>query len=126
MSKNNLLWGAPRIHGELLKLGINVSQATVAKYMTHHPKLPSQTWRTFLINHSKQLASIDFFTVPTISFRVLRKTPQLRDKYTDVLAKLLSMTFLSTLFGGFYLILESPASARYSPKQREIRSNEVF
>jgi len=71
MSKNNSLWGAPRIHGELLKLGINVSQATVAKYMVRHPKPPSQAWRTFLINHSKQLASIDFFTVPTISFRIL-------------------------------------------------------
>jgi putative transposase len=71
MSKNNSLWGAPRIHGELLKLEINVSQATVAKYMIRHPKPPSQTWRTFLINHSKQLTSIDFFTVPTISFRIL-------------------------------------------------------
>jgi transposase InsO family protein len=71
MSKNNSLWGAPRIHGELLKLGINVSQATVAKYMVRHPKLPSQAWRTFLKNHVKQLASIDFFTVPTISLRIL-------------------------------------------------------
>jgi len=71
MSNNNSLWGAPRIHGELLKLGINVSQATVAKYMIRHPKLPPQTWRTFLINHSKQLASIDFFTVPTVSFCIL-------------------------------------------------------
>ena len=71
MSKNNSLWGAPRIHGELLKLGINVSQATIAKYMVRHHKPPSQTWRTFLNSHSKQLASIDFFTVPTISFRIL-------------------------------------------------------
>jgi transposase InsO family protein len=71
MSKNNSLWGAPRIHGELLKLGINVSQATVAKYMVRHPKPPSQAWRTFLENHTKQLASINFFTVPTISFRIL-------------------------------------------------------
>jgi putative transposase len=71
MSNNNSLLGAPRIHGELLKLGINVSQATVAKYMVRHPKLPSQAWHTFLKNHTKQLASIDFFTVPTISFRIL-------------------------------------------------------
>jgi putative transposase len=71
MSKNNSLWGAPRIHGELLKLGINASQATVAKHMVRHPKPPSQAWRTFLENHTKQLASIDFFTVPTISFRIL-------------------------------------------------------
>jgi putative transposase len=69
MSRNNRLWGAPRIHGELLKLGINVSQATVAKYMLRDPKPPSQTWRTFLKNHGKQLASIDFFIVPAISFR---------------------------------------------------------
>ena len=71
MSKNNATWGAPRIHGELLKLGIRFSQATVAKYMLRHPKPPSQAWRAFLQNHAKQLASIDFFTVPTISFRVL-------------------------------------------------------
>ena len=71
MSQNNSLWGAPRIHGELLKLGINISQATVAKYMVRHPKPPSQAWRTFLKNQTKQLASIDFFTVPTISFRIL-------------------------------------------------------
>ncbi|MBN1571345.1 MAG: transposase [Acidobacteria bacterium] len=71
MSKNNATWGAPRIHGELLKLGISISQATVAKYMHRHPKPPSQTWRAFLQKHAKQLASIDFFTVPTISFRVL-------------------------------------------------------
>jgi len=71
VSKNNPLWGAPRVHGELLKLGIDVSQATVAKYMVRHAKPPSQTWRTFLENHYKELVSIDFFTVPTVSFRVL-------------------------------------------------------
>ena len=71
MSQNNALWGAPRIHGELLKLGINISQATVAKYMVRHPKPPSQAWHTFLKNHAQQLALIDFFTVPTISFRIL-------------------------------------------------------
>jgi transposase InsO family protein len=71
MSKANPLWGAPRIRGELLKLGIDVSQATVAKYMVRHPKPPSQTWQAFLKNHTKQLASIDFFTVPTLTFRIL-------------------------------------------------------
>ncbi len=71
MSKTNSLWGASRIHGELLKLGIDISQATVAKYMVRHPGPPSQAWRTFLKNHTKQLASIDFFTVPTITFRIL-------------------------------------------------------
>jgi len=71
MSLANPLWGAPRIHGELLKLGIEVSQATVAKYMARRQKPPSQTWRTFLNNHVKGLVSTDFFVVPTISFRVL-------------------------------------------------------
>ena len=65
------LWGAPRIHGELLKLGIEWSQATVAKYMPRQRKPPCQSWRTFLNNHAKQLVSTDFFVVPTISFRVL-------------------------------------------------------
>jgi len=64
-------WGAPRLHGEILKLGIDVSQATVAKYMVRHDKPPSQNWRTFLDNHVTSLASIDFFTVPTIRFGVL-------------------------------------------------------
>jgi putative transposase len=67
----NPLWGAPRIHGELIKLGFDLSQATVAKYMVRHPMPPSQNWRTFLENHVKQLVSIDFFTVPTIRFQVL-------------------------------------------------------
>src|SRR5919198_1294926 len=71
MSQANPLWGAPRIHGELLKLGIQVAPSTVAKYLCRHRKPPSQTWRTFLVNHAQQLASIDFFTVPTATFRVL-------------------------------------------------------
>jgi putative transposase len=71
MSLANPLWGAPRIHGEILKLGIEVSQATVSKYMIRHPKPPSQSWRTFLRNHAKDIVSIDFFTVPTATFRVL-------------------------------------------------------
>src|SRR5215475_14440504 len=71
ISRNNPLWGAPRIHGELLKLGIKISEASVAKYMVRHPKPPSQTWRTFLANHVSQLVSIDFFTVHTIWFEIL-------------------------------------------------------
>ena len=71
MSSANVLWGAPRLHGELLKLGIDVSQATVAKYMQKHRKPPSQTWRTFLENHVKQLVSLDRFVVPTACFRIL-------------------------------------------------------
>jgi putative transposase len=71
ISSENVGWGSPRVHGEMLKLGIDVSQATVAKYMVRHEKPPSQNWRTFLDNHVTTLASIDFFTVPTIRFGVL-------------------------------------------------------
>jgi transposase InsO family protein len=71
MSQANPLWGAPRIHGELRKLGIEVAQSTVAKYLYRPRKPPSQTWRTFLTNYVEQMASIDFFLVPTATFRVL-------------------------------------------------------
>jgi hypothetical protein len=71
MSVANPLWGAPRIHGELLKLGIDVGQTTVAKYMTRRRRLPSQGWKTFLRNHADGVASMDLFLVPTISFRLL-------------------------------------------------------
>jgi len=70
MSQANPRWGAPRIHGELLKLGFDLSEATVAKYMVRHRKPPSQTWRTFLANHMKDMVSSDFFVVPTVFFRV--------------------------------------------------------
>ena len=69
--RENPLWGAPRVHGELRMLGIEVSQTAVAKYMLRHRGPPSQNWRTFLHNHAKDLESIDFFTVPTITFRFL-------------------------------------------------------
>ncbi len=74
MSIANPLWGAPRIHGELLKLGLTVSQATVSKYILRHRRPPSQAWRAFLKNHenhAKDLIALDFFTVPTATFRVL-------------------------------------------------------
>src|SRR2546422_9948374 len=71
MSRANHVWGAPRIHGELLKLGLTVSQATVSKYMPRQRRPPSQVWRTFLKNHVKDLIALDFFTVPTATFRVL-------------------------------------------------------
>ncbi len=71
MGLANPRWGAPRIHGELLKLGIPVSQATVAKYMARHKKPPSQSWRTFLNNDAKDLVSAGFFVVPTIAFQLL-------------------------------------------------------
>jgi putative transposase len=71
ISRDNPLWGAPHIHGELLKLGITIGETSVAKYMVRQRRPPSQTWRTFLNNHAKTLVSVDFFTVPTIRFRVL-------------------------------------------------------
>ena len=71
MCRQNPSWGAPRIHGELLKLGIDIAESSVSKYMVRCRKPPSQTWRTFLENHAQQLVSIDFFTVPTIRFQVL-------------------------------------------------------
>jgi hypothetical protein len=71
MSLANPLWGAPRIHGELLKLGIDVGQTSVAKYMARRRRGPSQGWRTFLCNHADGSASMDLFVVPTLSFRLL-------------------------------------------------------
>ncbi|MGH9159689.1 MAG: hypothetical protein ACRD2X_06845 [Vicinamibacteraceae bacterium] len=71
MSEANPLWGAPRIHGELLKVGVDVSQATVAKYMVRLRRPPSQTWRTFLANHIGQIMAADFFVVPTATCRLL-------------------------------------------------------
>ena len=71
MSRDNPIWGAPRIHGELLKLGIDIGETSVCKYMIRPRKPPSQTWRTFLDNHVKTMVSVDFFTVPTIRFQVL-------------------------------------------------------
>jgi putative transposase len=72
MAEANAGWGAPRIHGELLKLGIDIAERSVSRFMPPKPrKPPSQTWRTFLDNYVGSLASIDFFTVPTATFRVL-------------------------------------------------------
>ena len=71
MCHANPTWGAPRIHGELLKLGIAIAEATVGHYMVRRRPPPSQTWRTFLTNHIGQLVSVDFFVVPTLTFRVL-------------------------------------------------------
>ena len=71
MSTDNPLWGAPRIHGELLKLGIDVGQTSVAKYMARRRGPPSQGWKTFLRNHADGIAAMDLFVVPTISFRLL-------------------------------------------------------
>jgi transposase InsO family protein len=71
MSRENPLWGASRIHGELLMLGFEVAQSTVSKYMARPPKPPSQTWKTFLRNHAEAIAAIDMCVVPTLTFDLL-------------------------------------------------------
>src|SRR5215469_1721342 len=71
MSVENLLWGAPRIHGELLKLGVSVAQSTVAKYMAEKGDPAGQRWSTFLRNHALHIAGMDLFVVPTIGFNLL-------------------------------------------------------
>jgi len=71
MSKENPLWGASRIHGEVLMLGFEVAQSTVSKYMMRPPKPPSQTWKTFLRNHAEAIAAIDMCVVPTLTFDLL-------------------------------------------------------
>ena len=71
MQTENVTRGAPRIHGELLKLGYEIYEATVSKYMKRMRKPPSQSWRTFLANHREAIAAVDFFTVPTMTFKIL-------------------------------------------------------
>jgi hypothetical protein len=74
MNRDNPLWGAPRIHGELLKLGIDIAQSTTAKYMIRRrgpPYLPAPNWRAFLRNHTAHIAAVDLFVVPTIGFKLL-------------------------------------------------------
>ena len=72
LAEENKTWGIPRIHGELLKLGYNISQSTVYRYLKNLKRIKSsQNWRTFLKNHVEEVISIDFFTVPTINFKML-------------------------------------------------------
>src|SRR5258708_36054045 len=71
MSMENPLWGAPRIHGELLKLGFEIAQSSVAKYMVKRRGPPSQGWRTFLRNHAPEIAAMDLFVLPTLGFDLL-------------------------------------------------------
>ncbi|WJR81048.1 hypothetical protein [Bradyrhizobium sp. NP1] len=71
ISNENPLWGAPRIHGELLKLGFEIAQSSVAKFMVKRRQPPSQGWRTFLRNHAPEIAAMDLFVVPTIGFDLL-------------------------------------------------------
>jgi hypothetical protein len=85
MSVANPPWGAPRIHGELLKLGIDIGQTTVTKHMAKRRQPPSQGWKTFLRNHADAVASIDLLVVPTISFRLLYGFLVLRHSRREIL-----------------------------------------
>jgi hypothetical protein len=71
MSRENPLWGAPKIHGELLKLGVDIGETSVSRYMVRFRRPPSQTWKTFFTNHLGRTVSIAFFTEPTIRFQIL-------------------------------------------------------
>ena len=71
MKQSNPIWGAPRVHGELLKLGIEISERSISRLLQMIRKPPSQSWRVFLANHATDLVSLDFFTVPTIGFKIL-------------------------------------------------------
>ena len=71
IAAENPLWGAPRIHGEMLKLGFELAQATVSNYLRRHPRPRGQTWKTFIENHKDALAAIDLFVVPTIGFKLM-------------------------------------------------------
>jgi putative transposase len=82
MAAANPLWGAPRIHGELLKLGIDVAERTVSRLLPKWRPQPAQTWRTFLATHVRDLVSIDVFTVPTARLRVFPSRDPLRHSWT--------------------------------------------
>src|SRR6267142_3315043 len=84
MAVTNPLWGAPRIHGELLKLGIDLAERTVSRLLSKRRPLPSQTWRTFLTNHIGDLVSIDFFTVPTAHLHVVLRQNSVRREVVDL------------------------------------------
>ena len=99
MSQANPLWGAPRIHGELLKLGIEVSQTIVAKYLIREWKPPSQTWCTFLENHAKDIIATDSFTVPTATFRVLFVLVVLSHDRREILHTNVTFSWVRLCFG---------------------------
>ena len=82
MSVENILWGAPRIHGELLKLGFEVAQSTVAKYMARKGDPGGQSWGTFLRNHAPQIAAMDLFVVPTMNLVLRGVTTQVAGRIT--------------------------------------------
>ena len=90
MSLANRLWGGPRIHGELLQLGIEVAQSTVAKYMAKSGRGGSQTWKTFLHNHAAGIGAMDFLIVPTVGFKLPRCLADLRRTTSSTFSDLVS------------------------------------
>jgi transposase InsO family protein len=86
MCRENPLWGAPRIHGELLMLGYSVAQSTVSKYMTRNPGGRGQTWRTFLANHAGEIVAIDMMTVPTVAFEWLYALVMLKHLTREIIS----------------------------------------
>ena len=123
MSFENPLWGAPKIHGELLKLGIEVAQSTVSIYMVPRPDRPLQTWKTFVRNHMEGIAAIDLFVVPTIAFQqlfaflVLRHERRLYAGVSEAhLRKVLS------IYGAYYNQTRThPALNKDCPLERPVR-----
>ena len=107
MSLANRLWGAPRIHGELLKLGIDVAQSTVAKYMARSGRGRSQSWKTFLHNHASGIGAMDFLIVPTVGFKLLFVLVILRHERR----RLISLSRNGPSDGG----LDSPSDHRCLP-----------
>src|SRR5436853_2920565 len=109
MCRENPSWGAPRIHGELLKLGIHIAESSVSKYMLRGCKPPSQTWRTFLENHLQQLVSIDFFTVPTVATE-----NSVRSENTEVMIirEIMVTTTMSSLFVALFALVVSSFRTR--------------
>ena len=118
MCISNPTWGAPRVHGELLKLGIDISQSTVSKYVVRPRKPSSQTWRTSLKNHVKQLVSVDFFVVPTIDFKLLfvydRNSMRTASSTLEAMAQLSRGVRLSRVFAAHAMKLLSATLILFS------------
>jgi len=130
MAKANPRWGAPRIHGELLKLGIEISERTVSNLMPRRDDNPSsQTWRTFLKNHLTNMASIDFFTVSTATFRILFVLLILEETEIPHRAELLSITVitvaLSVILHGISSAPLAKAYGRLVERMGECAENRV-
>ena len=123
MSMENPLWGAPRIHGELLKLGFEVAQSSVAKYMVKRRGPPSQGWRTFLRNHAPDIAAMDLFVVPTIGFDLLClseiKSGHIRDAIRRGLGgKECALPFLRCAIGAHPCPKPSACASHYSSERK--------